>query len=353
MVLITFIVIFSVFAFSKWNTEAVDMECEESTEIFEKHKGVHLFGYLDTNNLTPFVKDNYDWITMVPWGFQKTYDSPGVSYTKGDSASTASRDSTFKSQIDIAHDAGMSVNFKPHVWIWEDPNEKWRSDIFPTNEENWKVWEKDYREFIMVHAQMAENNKVEMFTIGTELTRLAIEKEQFWRELIREVRKIYSGKITYAANWYEEFEKINFWDELDFIGIQAYFPLSNHNDPGVEDISKGWENYLATMEAVSKKYDRKIIFTEMGYKSTSDSATRPWEWVENSSHADNHYSEQTQANCYEAFFNCIWGKEWFAGVHIWQMRTDYGEDRLPNKFDYTPQGKLAEKVIAKGFEQKL
>jgi hypothetical protein len=55
----------------------------------------------------------------------------------------------------------------------------------------------------------------------------------------------------------------------------------------------------------------------MGYKNTANSPIKPWEWIENSSDLVDLYSAETQANCYETFFNTIWKKPWIAGVHIW------------------------------------
>jgi len=199
-------------------------------------------------------------------------------------------------------------------------------------------------------AEIAEQTNVEMFCIGTELTRLTTEKPVYWKNLIQEVRSIYSGKITYAANWYNEIEEITFWNELNFVGIQAYFPLVKNKYPTVKQISRGWIKYFPAIESIHKKYNRKILFTEMGYKSTADSAIEPWKWVEDSTIKDNHFSTETQANCYEAFFNTVWKKEWFAGVHIWQLRSDYIDHVGKKNLGFTPQGKPAENIIAKGFE---
>ena len=318
--------------------------------VDNKQRGAHVFGYLDSTNLRPFIQNNFDWITMVSYGVQDDYDSPTMGDNRGDSLEVVRRESIWKGQIDIAHSSGFKVFMKPHVWVHNTSGGKWRSDIFPANEDNWKLWENNYREYILLYANIAAQNNVEMFCIGTELSRLSVEKTDFWEDLIREVRTIYSGKITYAANWNTEFEEITFWDKLDYIGIQAYFPLVRNKYPTVEQLSKGWDKYSPAMEAIHKKYNLKILFTEMGYKSTADSAIEPWEWIENYSNADQLVSTETQANCYRAFFNTIWRKEWFAGVHIWQLRSDYGANGLKNKMDFTPQGKPAENVIAKGFE---
>jgi hypothetical protein len=47
------------------------------------------------------------------------------------------------------------------------------------------------------------------------------------------------GKLTYAANW-DKYDQVSFWDELDFIEIQAYFPLTAQTSPTAEEIKKGW-----------------------------------------------------------------------------------------------------------------
>jgi len=319
-------------------------------ELLQKQKGAHIFGYLDSVNLIPFKENNINWITIVPYAAQKDIDSPEVVFYRGDSLENARKDSLWKSQIDIAHANGFKVFLKPHIWLTEPTNDKWRSDIYLENEEDWHSWQQDYTAYILNYARIAQANGVDLFCIGAELSRLTIEKTEFWHQLIKQVKKEYTGQLTYAANWNSEYQHITFWDELDFIGVQAYFPLAKKNNPSLTELSEGWEKYVPSLEATSKEFDRKIIFTEMGYKSTDNSAIEPWSWVENVSSKDVNVSLKTQANCYQAFFNSVWNKEWFAGVHIWQMRCDYIVERPEDNLDFSPQGKLAEKVIAKGFE---
>ena len=154
---------------------------------------------------------------------------------------------------------------------------KWRSDIYPTTAEGMETWKASYRDFILRYAIIAEQANAEQFCIGTELTRISLEQPNFWIDLIKEVRTIYAGKITYAANWYEEFENITFWDKLDYVGVQAYFPLTKNKNPTVKEISNGWNQYFPTFKSIYKKFNRPILFTEMGYKSTAGSAVKPWE----------------------------------------------------------------------------
>lgn len=355
---------FSLFNFSQWYTKnenfnfewdlAIENQTGQVTNFFQednKQRGMHVFGKIDSTSFPPLIKNNVEWITLVPFGDQKDFDSPEVRFHHPERNTFANIDSLWSRNIRLIHQHGFKVFFKPHIWIYDPSGGKWRSDIFPSNEENWQTWEKSYRDFILLYAQIAEKNNVEMFCIGTEFTRLTIEKPDFWKSIIQEVRKVYSGKITYAANWFEEFEKITFWDELDYIGVQAYFPLVKNKNPTTAQIEKGWKKHLSTLKKAHQKFDKKIIFTELGYKSTNDSAIEPWSWIDYSSNLYKPVSTETQVNCYDAFFNTVWKKEWFAGVHIWQWHTsekDGGKDDL----DFTPRKKPAENIIAKGFRKK-
>jgi len=327
------------------------LSANDLNSVEEKQRGAHVFGRFDSTNLKPFVGNNIEWITLVPYAGQKDIDSESMNYNRGrnDSLARVRRDSIWKRKIDFAHAEGFKVFLKPHIWLSSPSDGKWRSDIFPTSETNWKLWQKKYREFILIYAKIAQESQVEMFCVGTELSRLTVEKPEFWQELITEVRSVYAGKITYAANWHDEFEKITFWNELDYIGIQAYFPLVDNEFPTVKEISKGWKKYFPMMESIHEKYNREILFTEMGYKSTADSAIDPWAWIDYGDKQDKTLSYETQANCYEAFFKTVWKKNWFAGVHIWQMRSDYREHGGKEHLDFTPQGKVALEVIGAGF----
>jgi len=324
-----------------------------TSKPLEKHKGAHVFGLVDSINVLSLKEHNIEWLTYVPFGSQRDYNSTDLSYHKQDTAYQTRVDSIWKAKIRIAHQAEMKVFLKPHIWLFEPSDSKWRSDIYPKSDSDWEAWKESYREFILRYAKIAEENKVELFCIGTELTRLSLEKPEFWIALIKEIKKVYKGKLTYAANWYEEYENITFWDNLDFIGVQAYFPLTKTKNPSIDNLSKGWYRFLPSLEKASQTFDRPILFTEIGYKSTANSAISPWEWIEYEKNYEGELSLETQSNCYQAFFDTVWNKKWFAGLHLWQMRSNLVNENHHEliKLDFTPQNKPAMKIIAKGFAQ--
>lgn len=315
----------------------------------EKQKGVHVFGRIDSLSLVELSNNHMEWITLVPFGGQEDIDSPDINFRRGRSEEEVERrNQRWINQMKMIKEAGFKVFLKPHIWIYRPSDGKWRSDLYTENEA-WNEWKESYRNFILHYAEMAEICEVEMFCVGTELTRLSLEKPQFWEELIKDVRAIYKGKLTYAANWYEEYESIGFWDQLDFIGIQAYFPLTKNKNPDLTELKKSWQKKLPDLAQLSQKRDRPILFTEIGYKSTEDAAISPWEWIDYSGDVTVNESTLTQANAYQAVFETVWQEPWFAGMHLWQWRSDHRDRRGKNHLDFTPQGKPAQEVIAKAY----
>ncbi len=324
-------------------------------KVHTKQRGAHVFGHLDSLNIQDLKKNNIEWLTFVPYGSQKDYNTTDLTYHRHDAMYQLRIDSMWRSKIEVAHQAGLKVFLKPHIWLYQPSDSKWRSDIFFDSSTKWKIWSEAYRDFILRYAKLAEDNHIEMYCIGTELTRITLEKPTFWTDLIAEVKKVYSGKLTYAANWYEEYEKITFWDQLDFIGIQAYFPLTKSKNPTLENLSKGWNRFLPTLQQTSQRFNRPILFTELGYKSTSDSAITPWEWIEFGKDYKDKLSLETQSHCYVSFFENVWDHSWFAGAHLWQMRSNLENENHHEsiKFDFTPQNKPAMDIITKGFGEDL
>ena len=48
----------------------------------EKHRGAHVFGYLDSVNVQPILDCNIEWISMVPWAAQSDFGSVDLGFHK-------------------------------------------------------------------------------------------------------------------------------------------------------------------------------------------------------------------------------------------------------------------------------
>ncbi|MEJ2281723.1 MAG: hypothetical protein P8X97_07455 [Candidatus Bathyarchaeota archaeon] len=124
-----------------------------------------------------------------------------------------------KHVIEVAHNLGLKVMLKPMIDTLEEEKIQgyptvWRGEIQPSNE-----WFTSYSEFINYFADFAEKNNVELFCIGCEFKATTQEEEQ-WAIIISGVQEYYSGPITYAADW-TNFQNINWWNLLDYVGIDA------------------------------------------------------------------------------------------------------------------------------------
>lgn len=313
----------------------------------EKQRGAHVFRLRDTTGLDAVRDMNIEWITLVPWGFQDSIHTGEITHHYGDTSDRQQRDSFWIDRIQRIRKKGFKVFLKPHVWLEHTANGEWRQHIYPRDAETWKQWKTDYNDFIQRFARIAEASGAEMFCVGTEFTRLALEQPVYWKSIIRKIRKIYKGELTYAANWHKEYNEISFWSELDYIGVQAYFPLIKTENPDAAEIAAGWDRHLPALEKMHQQLGRPILFTEMGYRSIPTSAMRPWEWIEDTGY-EGLYSPMTQAYSYRAFFDRVWEQPWFAGVHIWQLRADYF-NKKDRDLNFTPQFKPASREITYGF----
>jgi hypothetical protein len=177
------------------------------------------------------------------------------------------------SAVQRARHAGIDLFWKPHLAYWG--SFEWRGAIeFGNDQTAWRRFFDGYREFILDQARFAEASGLSLFAVGVELE-ATTHFEPEWRRIIADVRRVYSGRITYAANW-DSLSKVPFWDALDLIGVQAYFPLSEATDPDRASLEKGWERHLKSLREISERHAKPVLFTEIGYDLSASAAREPW-----------------------------------------------------------------------------
>lgn len=243
--------------------------------------------------------------------------------------------------VQLAHKAGLKVMLKPHVNLRS--GEGWRGDIgkgMSTAEAD--AWFASYGALLLAHARMAEEEKVEMLCVGTELSE-AQPYESHWRELIAKVRKVYSGPLVYAANHYAEFT-MNWWDAVDYIGIDAYYKLADKSDVTLDELIAAWEPYVEIALKLHKQYGKQVIYTEIGYTSVDGTATAPYSWE-----LTGGLDFQEQQDCYEAFFRTLYVQPWFEGVIFWSWRINRDVGSESAQRDFTPENKPAGETVRRWF----
>ncbi len=314
--------------------------------ISEKQNGVCWVGgpqKITANEMSRIARLHVNWISQTPFGWQKENDEPGIRISAShENMWWGESDEGIAETARLARAQKIKTFLKPHLWV----HQSWPGDIQMKTEADWDAWFEHYEKFILHYAALAEANHFDLLCIGTELQKTT-PKEKAWRQLIKKVRAVYRGPLTYAANFHEEFEKIPFWDDLDYIGIQAYFPLTKKKDATPEELVLGWQKPIVSIEKVQRRFNKPVIFTEIGYRSTHDAAIEPWRWPSSADAGES--CNEAQADCYRAFFRTVWNKKWLAGVYFWKWYPQ-GPHHL-GQVDFTPQDKMAEKIIVEYFSQ--
>jgi len=284
---------------------------------------------------TPIKQFGANWVAIVPYAFSRK-NEPQVHFDH-QRQWWGERTEGTAVQIQQAHQAGLNVMLKPHVWVRGDG---WPGEYSLSSEADWKSWEEDYRKYILAHARLADSLQVALFCIGTEYRKAVVERPAFWKKLISEVREVYSGPLTYAANW-DNYQQVSFWEELDYIGVDAYFPLDSARSPSTSTLVDCWETHKQTLLRFSRKHNRRLLFTEFGYQST-DYATAG-HWLEVEGQATN---TDLQATAYQAFFQSWAGEERLAGFFAWKWYLSNPENRRKFETGFTFQGKTAEAAVS-------
>lgn len=183
--------------------------------------------------------------------------------------------------------------------------------------------------------------------MGSELATLRARSED-WNRLIVAVRSQFHGRISYSVNFwanrdeYAEVMAMTQWRHLDYIGVTGYFELTESPDPTIEEIEAGWysdrvgQNVMADLEALSREYEKPVVFWEIGYQSKDGTSMYPWNFPR-----PGKVDEGEQADAWTAFLNAFSGKEWFKGYGIYAEHVGLP----PNPLGYNVLGKLAEEVF--------
>jgi hypothetical protein len=278
-------------------------------------------------------------VAICVTGYQETINSTAISR---DTDKTCS-DEDLQHVIELSKKLGLKVMLKPHIDLPNQGGENWRGTIGKkfNSEKQWQDWFLAYSQFITHYAQLAKETGVDQFCIGTELSSTT-QQEKPWREIIKSARQIFSkGQMVYASHFDGEYQNIHFWDALDYIGINAFFPLTDKTNPSVAELKTTWnqKGYMNSIEQVANKYHKNVIFTEVGYRSISRANQKPWEYSNNT-----EINLEEQANCYKAIQQVFGDKSWFSGIYWWFWEADPNIGG-PNDSEYTPFNKPAAKLI--------
>lgn len=203
------------------------------------------------------------------------------------------------------------------------------------------TWFDNYTAFAVHFAQLAATHHLPYFILGAELSSVSYDTDATsakadpqgidrsvpndpcpqtaagrrdceWRHVVNAIRKPayipfgdhakslvganYTGKLIYAASWgnnaeaspsgasKSEFDHITWWDAINFIGVDATFPLTKSDaEAPVSRLQEAWHgqgvglagqgNIYGRIEDLSSKYSLPVVFTSAGYASVPGAAS--------------------------------------------------------------------------------
>ncbi len=264
-----------------------------------------------------------NWITIHPYAEIAADGTVG-----GKGIGRMYRDPTWLTRpIAEAHRLGLKIMIKPHIAYWGSPF-GWRGEISFDSEAEWRRFFGTYEVWITLVAQLCRG--ADAFVVGTELDR-TVHHERRWRRVIEAVREEIEAPLTYSAGW-DSYERVPFWDALDVIGIQAYFPLVDHEQlPSQPELDAAWDRLIRRLETYGSTHHREIVLGELGYNLSSLAAVRPWDYRQGGENAG-----EIQRRCLSAALKAIEGSETVTGAFLWKWFPDNSSGRRRNFLQSTP-----------------
>ncbi len=307
------------------------------------HEGYNIYnGYLSskaTESLQKQADLGGNAMAIVPYSYINT-EAPPTYLSIGNRAGSENDEGIVHSAFE-ARKRGMETLLKPQIFF----GNSWPGALEYKNEKDWDGFFEYYYRWIRHYAFLAEIHQIESFCMGVEFVIATLSHEKQWTKMIRGVRGLYQGKLTYAANWGDEFENVGFWNELDFIGLNSYYPLSKEDTPSDDDLRENFNEVKEKIQKVYDTYNKPIVFTEIGFRSIE----MPWK----NPHAggrDQVFNEEDQQRCYEIIFEGIQNEPWCQGI-LWWKYPSYLEYRGIQNTSFTPNNKKADATVKEWFNK--
>ncbi len=302
------------------------------------HEGYRIYdGYLSEKahqSLIELQSLGTNAIAIVPYSYMRNPKTP-TRFPIPTAAGQENDESVIRAAFH-AKKLGMRTMMKPQIWIGGG---SWPGDVEMENEAEWEIYYAYYEQWMRHYALLSEIYEFDLLCVGVEFVKVSQHSPEKWKDMIRRFRHIYQGPMTYAANWGEEFEQIDLWSELDYIGIDCYYPLSEGKSPSDQELYEGFRKILGKIKLVSDKYGKPVIFTEIGFRSVLAS------WMEpHAGERGKKISMKCQKRCYQVVAKSLQGQDWVAGIFWWKWPS-YLEYRGKENKGFSPNGKPAEEVL--------
>lgn len=267
--------------------------------------------------------------------------------------------SDIKNIIILSKNKGFKVVVKPHTITDNSTNNRMIYNTSDTTNYNKNIID-EWKNFLVNMVKNLGGSNFDVLCLGTEMDMVDTKRRDEWVLLIDEVKKVYSGKLTYDAvfnRWKgnPDVNEVVFWDKLDFIGVSLYVPLSDKPTPTLDELKSNWDNANNTnpeyinditgyLNGISTQYGKKIYVLESGYKSSINSLSEP----SNLPIKTNSPYYELQSMGIDVLLGKLSTNTNIKGVSIWGTNTTYFSEK-DKEWDFVTFGKPANILIKKYF----
>ena len=245
-----------------------------------------------------------------------------------------------------AHALGLRVLLVPHLWV---ETGGWRGRVDPGSKRGWRAYHRSYRAFVLRWARFAADTGVDALSVGVECASWSGRFVEVWRSLIRDVRAVYGGTLTYSANW-DEAANVIFWDRLDVVGVNAFFPLSDGKGASSDVYARYARRHADTLADLVESLGKPVFFSEVGYTTRKDAAVEPWLWPDDMVNVE--IDEDEPARALRAVVDAFIPKEWFLGFFVWRYYANLDDVSQEARWGFSPHGKRAQHTLRRVFQAR-
>jgi hypothetical protein len=282
------------------------------------------------------------WISLTPFG--RAWDLKATGVDKTFELAHTENQRAMARAVRQAHARGLRVLLVPHLWV---ESGEWRGELDPVTEEGWRAFAEGYRRYVLGWASFASRTKVDLFAVGVELRSwVTTTHATSFFPILRDIRAAYPGPLTYAANW-DDVEQTIILGELDVIGINAFYPLTDKQNASPADLVSGGLEVAKKVKALAEQWGKPVVFNEFGYTARPDPALRPWEWPDKMSGVK--VDAQAQAMAYRGLlFGMLQAPE-LIGAFVWRLYADPDDLSQEAEWGFSPRGRQAELFLRDAF----
>jgi hypothetical protein len=306
------------------------------------HPGRGYGSPLFERGLDEVVRMGATWISLTPFG--RVADLTGTGVDKTFELRFADNQRALARAVHQAHARGLRVLLVPHLWV---ESGGWRGELDPPSDEGWRRFAESYRKYVLEWASFAAKQRVDMFSVGVELRSwVTTTRAPSFYPILRDIRAVYPGPLTYAANW-DDVEQTVILGELDVIGVNAFYPLTDKPGAGDAELRQGGREVAKKVKALAELWGKPVLFNEFGYTARRDPALRPWEWPDKMS--DVISDARAQASAYRGLLAGMLETPELLGGFVWRLYADPDDLSQEAEWGFSPRGRAAELALRDAF----